>query len=426
MTTNRRSAQLLVATREALTETIARHMPAGAYRDFTIWACSPKNPRQREFLQATGALQLINMNTTLLSGLVDDDRWPQMLRYAGIMNAYQVLEVISGNLAIGLGNTTLDDRGRLRRGLVSAVNRAMIETLTPGRPQPAVLLLAGPARAAARQTSGFDHSLAPDKLAGIATEYALSLVADGKDAPPLTELEFGVWPALVANVETCREIVDQMEGTATASLLRQGLMDRYRAIDRTLFAEHLSRLELASLGTQTILIAPTLAFVLGALVERVHPVDGYPQIVASGWINDVLADAALLIRLQNDVGTRLLRMPPVQQAAALNAVTGRDGESGLELLRHQGHDPVFTRLHKDLENGESNLALWHARRAAGHKEIWLALAESIAYYAALYAQHRARLLTGLAELEERLGDRRASTVIERVVLFHERMYANPV
>lgn len=402
-------------------------MPAGAYRDFTIWACSPKNPRQQEFLQALGVLQLVNMNTTLLSGLVDEDRWPSMLHYASLMNAYQVMEVISDDLAIGLGNTDLDDGDRLRRGLVSAVNRAMIETLTPGRSQPAVLLLAGPARAAAKQTSGFEQGLTPAKHADMAAEYALSLAAQGKTVPPPQEIDFGLWPALVANVETCRELVDAMEGTATASLLRQGLTDRYRAADRVLFAEHLSRLELASLGAQTILTAPTLAFMLGALLEKVQPVGGYPRMIACGWITDILADAALLIRLQNDVGTRLLRMAPMQQAAALNEVSGQDGHhpgGSLDLLRRRGRDPVFTQLFKDLVNGESNVALWHARRASEPKETWQALAESLAYYAGLYAQHSARLASGLAALDERLGDRRAGTVIERLVRFHERRYAN--
>lgn len=413
-----------MATLTALTEAATRHMPAGPYRDFTIWVCSPKNPRQREFLQAAGILQLINMSDTLLLGHLDDDRWPAMLRYTSLMNAYQILEVISDDLAIGLGNADLDERGRLRRGLVSTVNRAMIEILTPGRHQPAVLLLAGPARAAAKQTSGFEHS-SNRGIRSYAAEFALSLAAQGKKVPPLEEIEFGLWPALVANVETCRELADKMDGTATASLLREGLIDRYRAVDRTLFAQHLSRLELASLGAQTILIAPTLAFVLGALMERIRPVDGYAEIIANGWINDVLSDAALMIRLLNDVGTRLLRMPPVQQAAALHAITGRDGDRGLELLHDHGHDPVFTRLHKDLINGESNVALWHARRAKGPKEAWLALAESLAYFANLYTQHSARLAAGLAALDERLGDRRASSVIERLVRFHEHMYSHP-
>jgi hypothetical protein len=425
VTTNRRSAQLLVATCTALTEAIARHMPPGAYRDFTVWACSPRNPRQREFLQATGILQLINMNTTLLSGLVTDERWPEMVRFCGAMNAYQVLEVISDNLAAGLGKPELDETDLQRRALIGAFNRAMIETLTPGRRRPAVLLLSGPARHAAQQSSGFEHSLASATHAGIAEEYALALQSHGLPVPPREELEFGLWHALVANVETCYELTDTMSGTATSSLLRQGLLDRYRAVDRTLYAEHLSRLELASLGAQTILVAPTLAFMVGALMEKIHPIDGYAEAVSSGWIGDVLADAALLVRMQNDIGTRLLRMPQVRQGGAINEIARRHGEGGLELLLHFGHDPVFTRLHKDVVNGESNVALWHARRAGDPAGVWLALAESLAYYSALYAQHSARLAEGLAALDDRLGDKRASTVIERLVRFHERMYSHP-
>ena len=46
MTTNRRGAQLLVATCTALTEAIGQHMPAGTYRDYVTWAFSARNPRQ--------------------------------------------------------------------------------------------------------------------------------------------------------------------------------------------------------------------------------------------------------------------------------------------------------------------------------------------------------------------------------------------
>lgn len=413
-----------MASRTALTDAVARHMPSGPYRDFLSWALSARNPRQQEFLRTIGVTQLINMNMTLLAGLVEESRWPVMLRYAGIMNAYQVLEVISDNLAIGLGKPHLDETDLERRALVSSINRAMIETLTPGRHTPAVLLLSGHARQAARHASSFEQSLAAQAHADLVDEYVRFHAGRGEPEAVREELEYGLWPALVANVETCRELVAAMEGSATAGLLRQGLMDRYRAVDRTLFAEHLSRLELACTGAHTILVAPTLAFIVGALVEQVHEVDRYPRMVFNGVISDVLADAALLVRLQNDIGTRLLRMTPAQQAAQVHRVRHEDAGAGVELLLGHGDDPTFARLHKDLEVGESNVALWHARRADSATAAWLALGESLAYYAQLYAQHSARLASGLAELDDRLEDRRASTVIERFVRFHERMYAH--
>lgn len=419
MTSHRRAAQLLVSSSTTLTESIGRHMPAGPYRDFTAWAFSSRNPRQAEFLRLTGLSQLINMNVTLLSGLVEEEQWPEVLRYAGLMNAYQVLEVISDNLALGLGSTHLDEAAAQRRSLVNAVNRAMLEALTPGRTTPAVLLLAGQAQQIARRTSAFSQSLATEKYAGMALDFARR---QGTTVEALRELEFGVWPALVTGVEVVRELVASMSGTATASLVRQGLADRYRAVDRTLFGEHLSRFELASLGAQTILVTPTLAYLTGMLLEKIAGLEAYARVVSDGTLADVLATAALLVRLQNDLGTRLLQMPPVQQAAQVRRLQPA-GDEVQTALAASGDDDVFTRLHKDVVNEESNVALWHARRAATPAEAWEAFADSLAYYAALYAQHQARLGGSLAELDMRLGDRRASTMIERFVRFHEVMYS---
>lgn len=395
-------------------------MPAGPYRDFAAWAFSPRNPRQQEYLQSMGVTQLINMNSTLLSGLVEEEQWPRLLRRAGLMNAYQVLEVISDNLAFGLGEPDLDEAADRRRTLVSSVNRAMIEGLTPGRHTPAVLLLAGQARQAAQFASGFDQSLAGPKHVEMAQEYARYLAVTGGPAPTLEELEFGVWPALVAGVEVCRDLAESMDDTATGPLLREGLCDRYRAVDRTLYAEHLSRLDLAALGAQTILVAPTLCYLIGAVIENVPR---HPEVIRDGTLHEVLSDAALLIRLQNDIGTRLLRMAPIQHAAELSRLS--IGAADLRQALDAAEDPAFTRLQKDIRNAETNVALWHARRAPNETQAWNALGDSLTYYSNLYAQHSARLNLGLAELDRRLADKRAGTMIERLVRFHEQMYSHP-
>src|SRR5262249_50589916 len=149
----------------ALSAAIAQHMPAGPYREFASWALSPQNPRQQEFLRLCGLKQLVSMNSAVLSGLIEDLDWPLLLKQAGLMNAYQVLEVISDNLAIGLGEVILDETALQRRSLVSSLNRAMVEALIPGRQTPAMLLLAGHAQHFASHASGFDQSLAATKHA---------------------------------------------------------------------------------------------------------------------------------------------------------------------------------------------------------------------------------------------------------------------
>jgi hypothetical protein len=405
MTSHRHAAQLLVSGSTTLTEAIRRHMPAGPYRDFTAWAFSPRNPRQPEFLRMTGLSQLVRMNVTLLSGLVEDDHWPEVLRYTGLLNSYRVLEMISGNLG---------------PSLASAVNRAMLEALTPGRSTPTVLLLAGQAQQVARSTSAFAQSLTAAKYEEMAKEFA-RLHAGTAEA--LRELEFGVWPALVTGVEMCREVIEALAGTATASLIRQGLADRYRAADRALLAEHQPRFELAAVGAQTILATPTLAYLIGMLLERVAALPAYAKVISDGTLSDALGTAALLVRLQHDVGTRLLKMGPVQQAAQLRRLQLGADDVQAALAAGAG-DPVLTRLHKDVVHGKGNVALWHARRAATPAQAWEALADSLAYFTALYGQHQASLDGCLAQLDARLGERRASTMIERYVRFHEEMYSN--
>src|SRR5687767_14205729 len=108
-------------------------MPAGPYRDFTAWAYSADNPRRHEYLQSTGVIQLVTMNTRMLTGLVEEEDWPGMLRHAGRMNAYQVFEVVSDDLAIGLGHPVLDEAQARRLDLIGALNRAMLQALAPGR-----------------------------------------------------------------------------------------------------------------------------------------------------------------------------------------------------------------------------------------------------------------------------------------------------
>ncbi|MFC7243552.1 hypothetical protein ACFQO7_13800 [Catellatospora aurea] len=427
MPTNRRAAQLLAATCSALAETIRRHMPAGPYRDFTAWAYSADNPRRHEYLQSTGVIQLVTMNTRMLTGLVEEDDWPTMLHHAGRMNAYQVFEVVSDDLAIGLGHPVLDAAQTRRLDLIGALNRAMLQALAPGRNTPAMLLLSGPARDAARHASGFEQSLVKSKRAGMAEDYARHV---GADAPLLQDVEYGLWAALVANVESCRDLVDGIDGTPTASLVRQGLADRYRAVERTLRAEHLSRLDLAALGGQSILVLPTLAYFVCVLNDLLAPVPAHRAVLADGTLSDVLSDAALLVRLQNDLGTRLLRMPPVQQHALINRVArtcdadGRDtAEAALDQLATDP-DTAFNRLQKDIVNGEANIALWHARRAPDATGALTALADSLTYHAGLYGLHSARLAAGLAALDARLPDRRATTLIDRFVRFHEHMYSH--
>ncbi|MEV0267220.1 hypothetical protein AB0H43_00400 [Hamadaea sp. NPDC050747] len=432
MPANRRAARLQEATCEAIIDAVRRHLPKSAYREFTLWAFSASNPRRHEYLQVTGLTQLVTMNVTLVGGLIDADGWPIVENKLALMNAYQYFETIADNVAMGLGAPALGDAGRERLELVTAVNRAMIQVLSAGRSTPGVLLLSGQPQRIARRASAFDLSLAAVKHAGIAEEYARHRTGEGEALNLPGEVEFGLWGALVADLETCRDVADAMNASPVGEVVRDGLVNRYRAVDRTLRAPSLARMELAALGAHSILVAPTLAYGIGVLAEAVRVDSALPAVVADGLLTDVLFDAALLVRLQNDVGTRLLRMAGVQQAALVHRLTRRAVErrktqaaDALALLVEEAQtEAALTRLHKDIANEEVNVALWHARRAADADGALRAFGDSVGYFTDLYTQHYGRLTAGLSALDERLGDRRVSTVIERFVKFHERMYAH--
>jgi hypothetical protein len=433
MLLDRRAAQLLVTSSEAVIDAAERHMPAGPYRDFTVWAFSTDNPRQADVHQATGLIQIVNLNIMLFDGVVADEDWPTMLYYAAQLSAYQIYEVISGSLGMGLGRLALDDSGLQRLALIRGLQNAMSQALAPDNRQPAVLLLSGPVRQAAAQASGFELSLAGATHATIAEEYVQWCREAGRPEPTAQDLEYGLWAALIANVETCRGLLEGLVGTVTLPLLRQGLLDRYRAVERTLWATHLDRLELSVLGAHSILVSPSLAYAICVMYEVLVPLPAYPSVISDGSLGDAIIEASLLIRLQNDIGPHLLRMPPGQRAVLLSTVARRSAETGcvtaddlLDLLLRVGRDdPSFTRLDKDLARGETNVALWHPRRARDAVSALSALSDSLAFFAAQHDQHSARLATCLAALDDRLGDQRASVIIRRFVQFHDRMFGLP-
>lgn len=432
MTVNRRAAQLLDATCDGIISAMRRHLPGGPYRDYATWAFSASNQRRNEFLQVNGLIQLATMTVTLLRGLVDDEAWPLLERYAVKMNVYQFFETISDNIAIGLGVPGLDQAASQRLELVTAFNRAMMRVLEPDEPSPAVLLLSGRPKLAASQASAFDQSLAASKHAGIAEEYARYRAAQGQAAVDPSEIEFGLWGALIVNAEAGREVIEALDGTHTQHFFADGLRNRYRAVDRCLRAPDLPRLELASLGAHSILVSPSLGYFAAVLAEVLGASSAYPSVISDGSLGEVLSHAALMVRLQNDIGPRLLRMAPVQHSAIIHRFSHRLHERRLVepadalslVVEEAAVDAAFTRLHKDLVSKEFNVALWHPRRATDAPGAIMALGESLGYFSELYVRHGGALAAGLAGLDERLGDRRVSTVISRFVKFHERLYSN--
>jgi hypothetical protein len=416
----------LALTLTGFEASLDRYMPAGPYRDFYLWAISPQNPQREAFLQIIGASQLVKLTITLLDGLVDDASWPRLADHSVVMNVYQLYEIVSDNLAIGLaGQRKGDLMAGLRRDLLRAFNDAMVARLR-GAPKPAAQLLAS-WQPGARCISIFDQSLNGYKQR-VSAEAYLSLQAD----VGLDDLEYSVWPVLVANIESCADLAQSMNGYLSSHLLREGLISRYQAVNGLLEMRALTLPQLADVGAEAILVVPTLAYYVAVLGEAIRPLEHFQLVIQNGSLARALYDAALLVRLLNDLGTQLVTQTPVDRAALVQALTLRHWEDSettptiADLLSGSSdRSGLFTRLHKDIAYGEFNVALYGISDMTPRPEALQVFENNLAYFAQRYAQHQASLRDASAALSDCLGDNTLSTLILRFVRFHEQLYANP-
>lgn len=416
----------LTLTVAGLEASLQQHVPAGAYRDFWLWALSKENSQRDGFLQVIGVSQLVKLTITLLDGLVDDRHWHRLADYSVTMNVYQIYEIVSDNLAIGLASPRKGDTTTtFRRDLLRAFNSIMIARLN-GDPRPAALLLA-PWQSNAQRISSFDQSLNWYKQRLCAGAY-LSL----RDDLSLEALEYSVWPALVANIETCVELAWSMHACQSGRLLREGLIGRYWAVNRLLDRQVMTSSQLADVGAHAILVMPTLAYYVAVLAESIQPLDHFSLVIQNGTLAKALYDAALLVRLLNDLGTNLIMLPKDERTALVHTLIARhlenpaDTPTVADLLSSMSDGlDLFTRLHKDIVFGEFNVGLHGIADVPRMPETLLAFGRNLAHFSQLYARHRSSLQETLDVLNDYLGDDVVSALILRFVQFHEQLYGNP-
>ncbi|HLF28767.1 MAG TPA: hypothetical protein VJG32_20765 [Anaerolineae bacterium] len=426
MSAAKQFGQMLVVTQAGFEVSLQRHVPPSLYRDFHLWALSSESPCREHYLQAMGITQLVKLTVALLGDLVEDADWPLLISYSVPLNVYLTYEAISDNVAIGLAlRGASDTTYELRRDLLLAFNRAMITRLTDDA-QPATQLLES-LQPAARSISSFQYSLNRSQWRSYAEAYL-----NQRTDVTLAELEYDMWPALVANIEACAAAVQSMAGRQLGVLLRHGLIDRYGPVNRLLRAEEMTPLQLAEVGTDAILVVPTLIYYIAVLAEIIRPLDRLARALAHGLLAQALRDAALLVRLLNDLGTSLLECTAEERDALLAALaTHCQAHPSAQTLGEvfagvQGYaSGLFTRLQKDIAFGEFNVGLYGLANLPSMPEVLSTFGRNLSYFSQLYAQRRAALEQTLAVISERLSDERVSLLISRFVWFHEQLYRNP-
>ncbi|GAA4009126.1 hypothetical protein GCM10022247_34030 [Allokutzneria multivorans] len=382
----------------------------GAYREFSSWLLDEPHRADR-WLQLNALRAQIDMTNKLLSGLLDADETEAVAAHIATYNVYLVQEVVSDNLAIGLAGRDHDDA---RSALVQGFNTAMITGLRDDGTREALRLL-DELRPLTSGISLFEQSLDEAEHRALAASFA---EAHPHIAP--RAVEFDLHAALAAGVESCRAMTDSVSGLAVADLVRDGAAARYSAVTALLRDRPTDTARLLSLGTDSILVVPTLAYYGGLVAEIARPTPGFPAVVADGLLHDATAEAALAVRLLNDVGTGLLEHTPRQRELVL------EGTLADCLLRAAATDShLFTRLAKDIRFGEFNVCVDGIRDLPASRESVAAFEQRLAELGHAYRSCRIALRDKLNALTRCTGDDRLATMISRFVEFHRHLYANP-
>lgn len=414
---------LLAETLRLLGEAVER-MPACAYRDLCTWVLTSAGEEARgRWLQVTGVSAILRLYGKMVEGLLTDGEREKLAPFAAAITVQQMYEVVSDNLAIGLAPAAAEDgTAPLRRDVLLGFNRAMIARLGGARQATAALL--APVREATLRISAFDQSLSPQKHEALARSFLQQSDAAAGD------LEYMLWPNLIANVEATVALADRVRDHRVGPLVRRGLIGRYAGVSTLLEQPGLDLAERLRTGTDTILVKPTLGYCVGAVAESVRPLKGFAAVVEDGTLQGVLEDAALLTRILNDVGTKLLGLSNDELRGLLDrletlAQAFRSGTLREVLLASMGElGHLFTRIRKDLVHREFNVCLDQVSEAGSAHDGLAVFGRDLLETARIYRERGRAFTEGLDALSERLGDEVVSRMIQRFVTFHEVLYTH--
>lgn len=393
--------------------TAQKYMPNTAYKTFYCWALTPDNPQQAAWLQVIGLVQLVKMTYQLLGGLVRDDDWNVLLGDSLMMNGYQIYEIISDNIAIGI---THEGSEKLREAVL-LFNRAMVQRLTQGR-----VITIEYLNAFTRDISSFLQSLSPQKQADIAQLFT-------RQCPEyrLHDLEYNISSLLLANIETCYDLYRSCDMLIGGKIIQDGLVARYKAVNELLVRDNMPYDKRLTVSADAILVAPTLAYYIAVIAERIYKLPKFADVVASGQLAQTLNDAALVVRLLNDMGS-LTKPSSEGRQKVLNdlALVARhhDGMTLKESVIQSNLGAQITRLQKDVIFGEWNLALHDLDNLPMNPETIRLFSERLVYLSDVYKTTYKQMENGLIEIEKQLEHKLVSSIVRRFVEFHVQLYSN--
>lgn len=415
---------ILSATATGFRASLYQHMPLSAYRNFNSWALSPQNPFADTWLEMMGIPQFAKLTLSLLGRSVAPSQWDALVEHTTYMNAYLIYETISDNLAFGLAIQRDEDATfDARHEILYQFNNAMIARLKGDRAQSDRLLV--DIQRQCENVSGFEQSLTHHEQAQIVAAFI-------EQFPEYrtSDIEYGTWNALVANVQSCAALVEHMRGYRLESLVRQGLIRRYEAVNALLSKSVADRQTLLDVSIYSILVIPVLAYYIAVLTEMLGATPRLNELLDNGVLVQALEDAALMVRLLNDLGTNLVATDQFHRKllddlyAHLKSMhTPTAGFTDLLMLYSQD-STVMTRIRKDVSFGEFNVSLHNLTTSPATPVTLLLFGSNLVYFQKQYRECRQRLDANLAIIEHTLNSDTVSRLIHQFVGFHEHIYRN--
>ncbi|MEL6403576.1 MAG: hypothetical protein AAFR81_04370 [Chloroflexota bacterium] len=424
MLTDAISKQIFDVTTQRFVQSLQHRTPTGSFRDFQLWGISDKNPQRDIWIQILGIPQFTTLTHTLLKHILTDDEWNQMFDYVAKMNAYLMHETVSDNVAIGMYyHNAHGDTADLRKQVIAGFNDATISLLETSDSTVAEQALID-INPHAEHISCFQHSLTETEMRHFANLFRTQTA----EKYSMRELEYNPLPSLWTNMYTCQDIVTATEALSSGELVRQGLISRYDAVNRQL--RDLNNLDFEALletGVHSILVIPVLAYYVGVIAEVIKRNDAFNDVLTDDSLKTALYDAALLVRLLNDLGTGLLTQQTErtllrhQLLKQVSKPRTRTFIQALEVVAKK--NVALTRLNKDIQHGEFNIGLAKMIDVSASKVAVEDFMELLDQFANTYDTHYNRMLSLSAGLSERLGTDFASQLIIRFVKFHEKVYS---
>jgi hypothetical protein len=389
-------------------------MPASSYRDYLDGLLS-QEPLNQEWVKLIALESLLGMTLKLFNGILEPEEIEAITPYIVMMNVYQVYEVVSDNLALGLTKADSEDE---RRHVLKAFNEIMVRRLLNMEVDYESHFR--PYQDAFSRISTFEQSLSPHKHQRFAAEYSIH-----NPCADMQAIEYSLYPQLLVNIEGARALVDSLAGSRSQELIRTSLIRRYRDSGVWLYGESFDFDELCYFGTGSILVVPTLAYYIAVIGEILRKTPHFNHILEDNSLASALEMTALLVRLLNDIGSHLLISDNDTRKAVLRELAQKHQETGLDfadlvldLFVKSPH--IYTRLRKDIHFGEYNLLLALLPKEDAIHSFGKHLQSFVQRYDETYAQ----LQIVLQHINQRLGDGFVSIMILRFIRFHELLYSN--